>query len=135
MKKILLFTGTDALILVKNPPGNKIWHIKLIFYRLKWKLLHHWFHEKWVNNTHLIKYLHLFGIKVSKIYETDLLYPTNYGKQKHDIFTILYYCPKAPANLGGMKFIHWIYGYDINQKILQYYGSQKRQEVVQSGHV
>lgn len=121
MKKICWWTGTDSLTLIKNPPGNKIWHIKLIFYRIKWKILKNFFDETWVNHPRLINYLNKFGIKVNKIKETELYYPVNYGKQEHEGFNILYYCPKRPVNLGGMKFITWIYGYDIYCMLTLYY--------------
>ena len=121
MKKICWWTGTDALTLIKNPPGNKIWHIKLIFYRIKWKIIKNFFDEHWVNHLRLIRYLNKFGVDVSKIKETDLLYPVNYGKEKHKGFNILYYCPSRPANLGGIKFLHWIYGYDIYLKLKEHF--------------
>jgi len=112
MKKICWWMGTDALTLIKNPPGNKIWHCKLFFYRIKWRILIRFFDEHWVVEKHLGKYLKKYGVKNIKVKYDDPLYG-KVEKKKHDGFNILYYCPIKAVNLGGMKYIHWVYGYDI----------------------
>lgn len=104
--------GTDALTLVSNPPGTLIWHLKLILYRIKWKILMRFFDEHWVVEKHLGEYLKKYGVKEYKVKHD---YP-KYGrieKIEHEGFNILYYCPKKPYNLGGYKYLHWLYGYDI----------------------
>ena len=112
MKKICWWMGTDALTLVKNPPGNRIWHLKLIFYRLKWRILMRFFDEHWVTEKHLGEYLKKYRVKEVKIKHDEYKYG-KMKKKKHTGFNILYYCPTKPVNLGGMKYIHWLYGYDV----------------------
>ncbi len=113
MRKICWWTGTDALTLVRNPPGTLIWHTKLILYRIKWKILIRLFDEHWVNGIHLEKHLRKFGVKKKVLNkETELIYSA-VKKINHKGFNILYYCPSTPNNLGGMRYINWVYGYDI----------------------
>ena len=118
MKKICHWSGTDALTLIKNPPGNRIWYLKLIFYRLKWKILYRIFDEHYIVHEKLRKYLIEFGIDSSKINvkANPILYNQKFKKKKHKEFNVLYYHPR-PSNLGGEKFIRWIYGIDIIEKI------------------
>jgi len=129
MKKICWWWGTDALTLVKNPPGNKIWHLKLILYRLKWKLYQRLFDEHWVVHKRLEKYLREFGVKTKIIIKPMPAVYGKFDKKKHQGFNVLYYCPAKPVNLGGMKYIHWVYGYDIFLEL------QKRFKEVNYVHV
>ena len=124
MKKICWWFGSDSLCLVEYPPGNKIWHIKLFFYRLKWKICSQFFDVHWVVNKNLIEHLIKFGIPKEKIeVQVDKPnYPKPVRKIAHDGFNILYYMPIKPHNLGGMKFIKWTYGYDIYLNLKIYFG-------------
>lgn len=138
MKKICWWRGTDALTLIKNPPGNKIWYIKLFFYRLKWKYLKGWFDEHWVNHIRLIRYLRMFGFKGEiQLKHNEPWYNKVYCKIEHKEFNVLYYCSAKPINIGGMKYIHWLYGWDIftilqqlsGVKFIHVSGSHKMGEV------
>jgi len=118
--------GTDALTLVINPPtSNKLWHIKLIFYRLKWKILHKIFDNHYIIHERLRVHLLEFGIDPEKISVAKYSNEKHTGKRreftppelvpckkvKHKGFNILYYHPK-PVCLGGEKYIRWKYGID-----------------------
>jgi len=103
MRKFVQWWGTDALTLVENPPTDTVlWWIKLIAYRIKWKILHQLFDVHWVVHERLRKHLLDFGIKNEKIAVliTPPLYPDIYPKKLHVGFVIMYYHP-APACLGG----------------------------------
>ena len=124
MKKIAWFIGTDAMTLTENPPGNKIWYVKLFFYRIKWKILMGLFDNFWIVNKSLEKYLIDFGIPKEKI-EVQIdkpNYPKPIRKAAHTGFNILYYMPVKAQNLGGMKFLKWTYGYDIYINLKVYFG-------------
>jgi len=122
MRKICWWLGTDSLTLIKNPPGRWMWHIKLIFYRLKWRIIHKFFDEHWSVHENLNFYLKKFGIK-SKIIVDPAIYPGSCKKTAHKNFNILYYRPR-PVNLGGQKYIDWYYGYDIYKKVKEFYAKQ-----------
>jgi hypothetical protein len=121
MKLIAWWIGTDALTLVKNPPANRIWYVKLFFYRIKWKLIKGFF-EHWVVHENLKLYLNKFGIEAKVVnYPAD--YDKKIEKKKHDGFNILYYLPPV-ANLGGEKYRDWYYGYDIIKVIKRLFDYQ-----------
>jgi len=118
--------GTDALTLVTNPPtSSKLWHIKLIFYRLKWRVIHKIFNNHYIIHERLRVHLLEFGIDPEKISVAEYSNEKRAGKRreftppelvpckkvKHKGFNILYYHPK-PACLGGEKYIRWKYGID-----------------------
>lgn len=116
MIKICIWTGTDALTLVTNPPGNRIWHVKLFFYRLKWKILKRLFNEHWVRAERIKSHLNRFGIyNITKIYPSVV--SISLEKKSHEGINVLYYLPR-PANLGGEKYINWCYGEDIITKLI-----------------
>lgn len=118
MRLIAWWIGTDALTLIKNPPGNKLWHFKLFFYRFKWKLLKGFF-THWCVHENLNYYLKKFGINAEvRVWPAD--YPDKIEKKPHKNFNILYYHP-APANLGGQKYSDWYYGYEIIKKIQDHF--------------
>lgn len=124
MKLICWWLGTDSLTLWFNPPtSNKLWHIKLFFYRIKWKILHKLFDQHWIDNERLRKNLIKFGIDSRKIQvvNDDVKYPVKIEKKAHKGFNILYYIPGKPANLGGIKFLNWLYGFDIYEKLTRYF--------------
>jgi len=103
MKKICWWMGTDALTLIKNPPGNKIWHCKLFFYRIKWRILIRFFDEHWVVEKHLGKYLKKYGVKNIKVKYDDPLYG-KVEKKKHDGFNIcLLYTSPSPRDQRGSR--------------------------------
>jgi len=121
MKKTCQWMGTDALTLVRNPPANKIWYLKLFFYRLKWRILHKIFDEHYIVHERLREHLIEFGINPSKIsVKIDPpLYDQKFKKKKHKGFNVLYFHP-LPNNLGGEKYIRWKYGIDFIEKIKDY---------------
>jgi hypothetical protein len=118
MKLICWWLGTDALTLTKTPPGTLLWHLKLFFYRLKWKLLKDRF-EHWSVHENLNYHLDKVGIK-AKIKVDPPLYPKKVEKIPHEGFNVLYYRP-SPVNLGGHKYIDWYYGFDIYYQLLKYF--------------
>src|SRR3972149_111360 len=119
MKLICWWLGTDALTLKINPPGNWLWYLKLIFYRLKWSFLKNKF-EHWAVHKNLLLFLDYFGIKKVKIVTDSPMYPDVIKKIPHYSFNVLYYRPK-PINLGGWKYINWYYGYDIFLKVKEHF--------------
>lgn len=118
MRLICWFLGTDALTLVNNPPAKRIWHIKLFFYRIKWRILKKYF-DHWAVHENLAVHLKKFGIN-PKIVVDPPMYPDPINKIPHECFTVLYYRPK-PVNLGGQKYIDWYYGYDLYAAIKKYF--------------
>jgi len=119
MRKIVWWLGSDCYLLVNTPPGDKLWQIKLIFYRLKWKFLIKFFDIHWVVDEYLTQYLLKFGVKKEKIQikEDKVLYDKPLKKIKHIGFNVLYYMPRKKGFPGGRKRIEWTYGYDIYKKI------------------
>lgn len=129
MKKTALWMGTDALTLVTNPPtSSKFWYLKLIFYRLKWRVLHRIFDNHYIIHERLRVHLLEFGVdpekisvakygneKTKKRREFSPPEPGACKKQKHKGFNILYYHPR-PACLGGETYIRWKYGIDLIEK-------------------
>lgn len=127
MRKFVQWWGTDALTLVENPPTDTVlWWIKLIAYRIKWKILHQLFDVHWVVHERLRKHLLDFGIKNEKIAVliTPPLYPDIYPKKLHVGFVIMYYHP-APACLGGETFIRWKYGIGYIEETMKHYKNHK----------
>ncbi|GAI50357.1 unnamed protein product, partial [marine sediment metagenome] len=123
MLKTCQWLGTDALTLVKNPPTSSIlWWIKLIAYRLKWKILHRIFDKHYIVHERLRCHLTEFGINTDKI---DVKidppkYKEKYKKKVHIGFNILYYHP-APNCLGGETYIRWKYGIDFIENVIEYF--------------
>jgi len=104
--------GTDALKLVKVPPGKFTWRFRIYAERLLWKALEPFFSEHWVVSEHLRSYLTMFGIKYDKIkvVPDPPLNLKRYKRKKHVGFNVLYYCRKDSTN---QKFKDWCYGWDI----------------------
>lgn len=127
MQKIAWWKGTDALTLITNPPGNKTWYVKLFLYRIKWKILYRLFDVHWVVNKQLKEHLVRFGISEKKIeiWAEPPAYIEKVEKKKHDTFNVLFYMPVRPQNLGGMKYLKWLYGYDIYLNLKLYFFDQK----------
>ena len=115
MKKVCIWTGTDALTLVKYPPGNHIWWVKLFLYRIKWLFLKRLFDEHWIRSERLSEYLSKFGIKRDKVYQSEIKV-IDLVKIPHEGVNVLYYLPD-PANLGGVKHRNWARGYDIFNRL------------------
>jgi hypothetical protein len=128
MRLISWWMGTDALTLNKFPPANKIWYLKLLLYRIKWKLIHNKFNEHWIDHERLRIDLLKFGVNPSKIkvVPDKLLYVEKFPKLEHTGFNVLFYIPRKPANLGGMKFLHWLYGYDIYVALKEHFKTDRR---------
>ena len=123
--------GTDALTLVKYPPGEFKWHVRIFFRRIFYKLFWKKFDEHWVVADHLKEYLIQFGIEEEKIKIKPV--PIHYQKiekKPHEDFNILYYCPNIMKyehyheKVKNWKFKSWLYGYDIYQKVKEYFGDQ-----------
>jgi hypothetical protein len=68
-----------------------------------------------------------FGIPKSKIKVQidEPYYVKPVTKKPHSSFNILYYMPTKPANLGGMKYLKWLYGWDVYSKIKLYFEDNK----------
>jgi len=112
------WVGTDALMLTERPPANRIWYLKQILYRLKWKFAHKRYDIHYIVHERLRKNLVEFGMDPSKIIVKidPPIYKRKFRKKKHEGFNILYYHPK-PVDVSGEKYIRWKYGIDIIEKL------------------
>lgn len=113
--------GTDALKLVKVPPGKFTWRFRIYSERLLWKIVEPLITEHWATMPHIKEHLKQFGIKESKIkivsrldtkHEVVSKNYKKYPKKKHSAFNVLYYYRTDPTN---QKFKDWCYGRDIFQ--------------------
>lgn len=116
--------GTDALTLVKLPPGKFIWRFRIwgrrIFWRMFWRKFEHFAYSESVECP-VVRNLVEFGIPLERI----RLCPgaVGYGKIEkkfHDGFNVLFY-----ANMGdgsNNKFKRWKYGVDIFEAVQEYFG-------------
>jgi hypothetical protein len=120
------WVGTDALVLTERPPANKLWYLKQILYRLKWKFAHDRFDNHYIVHERLRKHLIEFGINPSKIsVKIDPpIYKKKFKKQKHKGFNVLYYHPR-PIHCSGEKYIRWKYGIDFIEEIIEYFSDFK----------
>jgi len=107
---IKLWNGTNALTLIRFPPGKKIWYLRIIVRRIYWKLFKG-FYKHYVKGIHLKDYLIKFGVDPYdiEVWKVEPYYH-NIVKEKHDGFNILYY---YPGDRGNPKFKRWVYGFDI----------------------
>jgi len=108
--------GTDALTLVKYPPGSFIWHIRILLRRIYYKLIHKYI-DHWIVAEHLGGYLYKFGIHDCCLVIDPPIYK-KIRKRKHRDINILYYYPKCTKN---RKFKEWVYGYDIFKKVESFF--------------
>ena len=123
MNKYCHWLGTDALILVENPPTSSIlWYFKIIVIRWKWKIYHRIFDEHWIVHERLRQHLLDFGIDNSKIKVVidPPIFPDKYPKKPHGGFVIMYYHP-TPACLGGETYIRWKYGIDYIERTIEHF--------------
>ncbi len=119
--------GTDALTLVKIPPGKFIWRFRIwgrrLFWRLFWDRFEHFAYSE-TKDCPIVKNLIEFGIPVERI----RLHPgnINYGrieKRLHIGFNVLFY-----ANMGdgtNNKFKRWKYGVDIFEAVRIHFKDDK----------
>ena len=113
---IVLWTGTDTMLLLKYPPFISIgFKLKIFAMRIMVKLMSPFIQEHVVVSDNLKDELNMFGITNVKPFESILVKTDNYGKQEHDGVNVYYYLPKGKKNT---KFIEWLYGYDIIQKAM-----------------
>lgn len=106
------WVGTDALVQVAYPPGSRIWHIRIFFERLFWRVFGRFFRH-WVNSEKLIEYIEHYSddIQVMPFPSVYKIYP----KRKHSTFNVLVYLPKKKRN---QKYKDWIYGRKIIQGVM-----------------
>lgn len=111
----LLWTGSDALFLIKFPPGIRLrFRMKIIAERILLKLMRTFIQEHYVDHKLLKYHLIQIGIKNVRVMPDMLTYKEKIPKIKHIGFNILYYHPKGKNN---PKFIKWLYGIDIIEKL------------------
>lgn len=119
-KKIVWWVGTDAIKLNVMPDGNLLFKLRVINYRIFWKIAHRRFNEHWVNHKELKQALLDFGIPEDKIKikptEVEL---KKYPKKEHKLFNILFY-----INLRGgtkdLRSIIWTYGQKYFDFLVRY---------------
>ena len=112
--------GSDALKLVKYPPGKWTWKIRIFMERVLWKLFEFLIDEHRIVHPRLSKYLIDFGIPEKKITVKPMLPLCYYcvnscSKIKHDGINIAYY---YPGDRGNRKFKRHTYGLDIIEQII-----------------
>jgi len=79
------------------------------------RLIQPFVQENYVDHK-LLKYeLIQKGYKNIKVVEDKLLHEKPYPKENHEGFNILYYFPKDKKNI---KFMKWLYGYDIYEQLV-----------------
>ena len=117
------WVGTDALKLIKYPPGKFNWKIRIFFERIFWRVFEPLVDEHFVVHPSLAKHLINFGISEKKIsIKMDLglcqycMKPCE--KLEHDGIYIAYY---YPGDRGNRKFKRWVYGMDIIDQIIMMY--------------
>ena len=117
--KFCWWRGGDAIKLVMMPPEKILNKLRILNYRLFWRIAHKRFNEHWVNNEPLKQALLDFGISENKIKVKPIEYPkVKIKKMKHNKFTVLFYLPK------GRKyklFTSWIYGKEYIYFLQEYY--------------
>lgn len=129
----LLWTGTDVYLQNNYPYKSGLkFKIRTFFERIMVKLFEPFIQEHYVVSEHLIPELSKHAKKPIKVrYDfADSSVPTNeclacsrinwiYPKTPHEGFNVLYYRPKKK----NQKFIDWLYGYDIIEKLKSHYSS------------
>ena len=112
--------GSDALKLVKYPPGKWTWKIRIFAERILWRIFEPLIDHHFVVHPRLSKYLISFGIPEKKISVKAYLglcyycvYPCS--KIDHEGIYIAYY---YPGGRGNRKFKRWVYGKDIIDQIV-----------------
>ena len=111
--------GTDALKLIKYPPGKFTWKFRIFAERILWRLFEPLIDKHFVVHPRLSKYLIEFGIpskKISvKIDWSDCNHCEGCAKKKHEGINIAYY---YPGDRGNREFKRWIYGMDIIEQVI-----------------
>lgn len=113
-KRIKVWKGTDALTLCCFPPGKRIWYVRIVLRRLKWKVIHR-FYKHIVVSESLGYYLELFGIHNYNVVADPPISVDGIKKKSHKGVNILYY---YPGDRGNRYFKRWVYGFDLYQKLL-----------------
>ena len=119
MKIISYYVGSQARWLVKTFPTDikKIPYIT--FVKIRAWLLRPLIQEYWVDGEYLVGFIKEFkrGAK-TRVVTDKVKYTKSIEKVKHDRFTVMYYYPKKRYN---KKYVYWVYGQDIIQKLIDTY--------------
>jgi len=109
-KKIVWWSGGDAIKKVIMPPGSLLFKLRVLNNRLVWVIAHRFYNEHWVNCERLGKALIKFGVPASKIKvrEWPWVCP-KVKRQDHNEFTILFY---LPGDRTDKEYTNWIYGWE-----------------------
>ena len=100
--------GTDALTLIKYPPGSLTWYIRIFFRRIWYRFAHRYV-EHWAVSKRVGYELERFGIESYDIVQDEPLHT-----EKSDKPNVLYYYPNKRKN---RRFIDWVYGRDIFDEV------------------
>ena len=119
MSLVKWWQGTDALKLAIYPPGSRLWHVRIFFERIFWKVFHRFFIHL-VNSEKLLPYLHDFGIYDVQVQEVPWCNKwLNYVERvEHDGFNVLYYMPTDSKN---QRYKDWVYGRNFWYSIVDEY--------------
>lgn len=122
---IRIWTGTDALTMVKYPPGEKRWYVRIFFRRLMHKYFDFFFKQHWVCAFNLAQELIDFGIdpkKITTVEDEPLNLPgIQRAKPTKSILIAYYKYPKQK----NKKFKDWVYGLDIIEEAMKHEYSKK----------
>jgi len=80
------------------------------------KLILPFVQEHYIDHDNLRKDLNKFGIYNIKVHNDHLQHPIPYTKKAHKGFNVYYFLPAGKKNI---KFIEWLYGYDIIQVLMK----------------
>ena len=103
--------GTDALTLIKYPPGSLTWYIRIFFRRIWYRFVHRYV-EHWVVSENIGNEIEQFGIKEYEIVQPNPAHKV--VRRKHFGINILYYYPDKKKN---KRFNEWVYGKDVFDKV------------------
>jgi len=115
----LYWTGTDSLMLIDTSKRGLrkrlYWALFRLFVRVVEFFIEGHFCETDHNRAHLIE----FGMRkpIWIVQNVDVEHAEKYTRQPHEGFYVLYYRPKRQ----DQGFLDWLYGYDIFQKVKQYF--------------
>jgi len=109
-KKIAWWCGTDALKLIKFPPSNLIWKVRIVLHRIFWRIFHRFF-EHWGKSGLIISALREFGIERARLISNKDYLPDKVEKNLDpDYFFLLFYRPRSKSN---QRYKDWVCGWDL----------------------
>lgn len=115
--------GTDALTLVKLPPGKFIWRFRIwgrrLFWRLCWPYFEHFAYSETMICPIVLNLIE-FGIPRERIHlHPGPLTYQQIKKQRHDGFNVLFYASMGDGT--NNRFKRWKYGVDIFEQVKAHY--------------